>query len=63
MKIYRYFLGCLLVLFIAIGVIYIVSYINEHRSVEDGVLIWEQNIGGAQDMRGAGGDVTGYRVC
>lgn len=63
MKIYRYFLGCLLVLFIAIGVIYIVSYINEHRSVEDGVLIWEYNIGETQDMRGAGGDVTGYRVC
>ena len=41
----------------------IVSYINEHRSVEDGVLIWEYNIGEEQDMRGAGGDVTGYRVC
>ncbi len=63
MKIYRCFLGCLLVFFIAIGVIFIVSYINEHRSVEDGVLIWEYNIGGAQDMRGAGGDVKGYRVC
>ena len=63
MKIYRYFLGCLLVFFIAIGVLFIVSYINEHRSVEDGVLIWEYNIGETQDMRGARGDVTGYGVC
>lgn len=40
MKIYRCVLGCLLVVFLVIGALFVMSYINEHRSVEDGTLIW-----------------------
>lgn len=63
MKIYRCFLGCLLVFFIVIGVLFIVSYTNEQRSTDEGTLIWEQRTENVQFMRGAGGNVTGYRIC
>lgn len=63
MKIYRCFLGCLLVFFIVIGVLFIVSYTNEERSIDKGILIWEQSVENVQFMRGAGGNVTGYRLC
>lgn len=44
MKIYRCFLGCLLVFFIVIGVLFIISHTNEQRSTEKGTLIWRQTI-------------------
>ena len=40
MKIYRCVIGCLMVLFIAIGIWYIVSCYYEQGSTKDGTLIW-----------------------
>ena len=51
MKIYRCILGCLLVVFIVLGVWYVVSNIYEQRSIEDGTLIWRVE------------NVTDYRIC
>ena len=39
MKIYRCFIGVLLVFFITLAVLYITSIYNERRSVEDGILV------------------------
>ena len=63
MKLYRYFLGCLLVFFIIIAVLYVFSFYDERRSTENGTLIWRQNIDYVQGMRGVEGDVTGYSIC
>ena len=63
MKIYRCFLGCLLVFFIVIGVLFVVSHINEQRLDDKGTLIWEKEIEDVNEKRGVGGDVTGYCLC
>ena len=41
-KLYRCFIGFLLVFFITIAVLYITSIYNEQRSVEDGILVSDQ---------------------
>lgn len=51
MKIYRCVVGVLLVLFLAIGVWYVYSNVYEQRSIDDGILIWEDK------------SVSGYRLC
>lgn len=66
MKIYRCVIGGLLVFFIAIGVWYVVSCLDEQRSYDKGILIWEQNrendcVG--QQMRGVEKDVTDHSIC
>lgn len=40
MKIYRFIIGGLLVVFIAVTIIYIAYFYNEQRSIENGTLIW-----------------------
>ena len=47
MKIYRCLIGCLMAIFIAIGVWYLYSCYNEQRSINGGTLIWEGNSGNA----------------
>lgn len=51
MKIYRCILGCLLAFFIILGVWYVVSNINEQRSIDEGTLIWRVE------------DVADYHLC
>ncbi len=51
MKLYRYIVGSLLVIFIIVTVIYIAYFYDERRSVEDGTLIWR------------GENVTSYDLC
>ena len=43
MKLYRCFVGVLLVFFITIAVLYITSVYNEQRSIEEGILVSHQN--------------------
>ena len=40
MKIYRGFLGCLLVFFLVLGVIFLASQYNQRHSTDGGTLIW-----------------------
>lgn len=63
MKIYRCVIGSLLVLFIAIGIWYVASYYDEHRSIEDGVLIWYQEQDWNRSMRGDAERVTDHDLC
>lgn len=53
MKLYRCVIGGLLVIFLAIGVWYMVSNYNEQRSINGGTLIW----------RGEEAFVTGNSLC
>ena len=43
MKLYRCMLGVLLVFFVALAVVFAISFYNEQRSIEDGILILEVN--------------------
>ena len=43
MKLYRCFVGVLLVFFITIAVLYITSAYNEQRSTEEGILVSHQS--------------------
>ena len=51
MKIYRFVLWCLLVIFIAATVIYIAYFYNQQRLIDGGTLIWRVE------------DVSGYSIC
>ena len=51
MKLYRCFIGFLLVFFITLAILYVGSIYNEQRSIEDGILIYQ--LKGGEDI-GAG---------
>lgn len=59
MKLYRCMLGVLLVFFITLAVIFGVSYYNERRSIEDGILI----LGEIESVKGEKQCVAGEGVC
>jgi len=41
-RMYRWFIGSLMVLAIAFGIWYVVSNFDEQSSVQDGTLVWEE---------------------
>lgn len=51
MKIYRWIIGVLLVVFLIVTVVYIAYFYNENRSIENGTLIWRKD------------NVTYYDLC
>lgn len=57
MKIYRCILGCLLVFFIVIGVLYVYAHYNEQRSMKDGTLVFR-----SESIRGEEGIVPSHSV-
>ena len=44
MKLYRCMLGVLLVFFVALAVVFAISFYNEQRSTEDGILILHEKV-------------------
>ena len=62
MKLYRCFLGILLVFFIALAVLYITAVYNEQRSIEEGILVYHLEVQENQ-LKGGESDVTGHSLC
>ena len=62
MKIYRCVIGCLLVFFLAVGVWYIASSVNERNTTDGGTLIF-QSEGQKEMVKGVEGIVTGHDLC
>ena len=62
MKLYRCLIGGLLAFFIAIGVLFLISYYEKEQSMKDGTLIYYEG----EDVcfeRGAEKYATGYSIC
>ena len=70
MKLYRCFIGFLLVFFITIAVLYITSIYNEQRSVKEGILVSAQKewmrecfYNPSESAKGGEDIATGHCIC